>query len=323
MKIGIIGAGGIFAMHMNQIKGSDLGLEVASVSDISAVRVEQTQAKYGIPKGYRDYKELIKNPEIDAVIICLPHHLHESVCTEAFAAGKHVLVEKPLARNCEEGERILEASVRAGKILMVGFNERYLPTHACIKQLMDDHAIGEVFSARTDHFQNFSPSPDSWWRSNQLVGGGCVIGSGIHRLDLLRWYLGEAREVYASTVNIPERLEAEALCSAIIRFKSGSVADFHCNWGVYDYPYYEMLGLYGRDGLILCDNCSVRMGQKEQDAGKLRNVETPPTVSMLDHFALCIMEGKVPLTNGYEGLKSLELVMAIYQSAAKRESVSL
>lgn len=331
IRLGVIGTGGISHMHMRDIRERNAPFDIVAASDTDGTRLAEFAGKYGVCEPYSDYRELLKNAGVDAVLICLPHHLHEEACVAAFAAGKHVLIEKPIARDCAEAEKIIEASQKAGKVLMIGFNERYFPAHAMVKKLLDEDAIGDIVSARTDHFQNFSPPLQSWWRKREMVGGGCVIGSGIHRLDLLRWYLGEADEVFAFEVGMPERLEAEVACAASIRFRSGAIAEFFCNWGVHQYHYGETLGLYGRYGLMFCDNGSLALVTADReklragirDSGTRTQVDLPAVPSQMEHFADCILHGRQPLTSGYEGYKSLELVMAIDRSAQLREPVSL
>lgn len=312
INLGIIGLGGIARfLHCPQALQSGC-FRLAAAADLFPDNGAAKAA--GIETYYDDYRKLLADPSIDAVIITSPHDLHTQHCCAAFQAGKHVFVEKPIARNLAEASAILDAADKADTTLMIGFNERFAPIHAHIKSLIGDGILGSLLTARIDHYQNFNPAPDSWWRSKERVGGGCVIGSGIHRLDLLRWYLGEPTEVYARATHMKERLEAEACVHAVITFESGAIANFSCNWAAYSFPHYEALSIAGKDGLLTTDSSTLQLSLAAADNGALKPTIPPACENMYAHFARCIQTGQAPLTNGVEGYKSLRLVRAIYAS---------
>lgn len=154
-----------------------------------------------------------------------------------------------------------------------------------------------------------------------MVGGGAVIGSGIHRLDLLRWYFGEPIQVFAQAVGMPERLEAEACVHAVITFDSGAVANFSINWASFSFLYYEGISISGTNGMAVKQDNILKLGLSSVDCGILKDVEVPACPSMYDHFAHCIETGETPLTSGNEGHESLRLVRAIYKSLESGEVV--
>ena len=247
-------------------------------------------------------------------MIATPHDCHVEHCVAAFEAGKHVLLEKPIARNLKEAEIIMNAAEKAGTVGMIGFNERYIDVYAYIKSLLEKNTFGKLLSARIDHYQNFNPSPNSWWRDKERVGGGAVIGSGIHRLDMLRWYFGEPISVYAKAVKMPRRLNADDACAhAVIEFSNGVIVNFSINWTSYQYLYYEGMSISGEDGLVVTGPCN-KIGLAGVDNGALKDFTPPPCQSMYEHFAECIETGKKPLTSLEEGYNSLQLVRAIYRS---------
>lgn len=319
INLGIIGLGGIARLlHCPQAVQSGQ-FRLAAAADLFPDNgVAQA---VGIQTYYDDYRKLLADPSIDAVLITSPHDLHAEHCCTALQAGKHVFVEKPIARNLKEASMILDAAEKSGTILMIGFNERFTPIHAHIKSLVDAGTLGALLTARIDHYQNFNPAPNSWWRSKERVGGGCVIGSGIHRLDLLRWYLGEPTEVYAKAVNMKERLEAEACVHAVIAFESGAIANFSCNWAAYSFPHYEALSIAGKDGLLTTDSNTLQLSLAATDNGALKPTVPPACESMYAHFSHCIKTGAAPLTNGSEGYKSLRLARAIYTSIETGRSI--
>lgn len=322
LNIGIIGTGSIANMHAEgMIREADV-FKIKSACDIDAKRLKDFGRRFGITELYSDYRKIIDDPEIDAVIVLLPHNYHEPVCIEAMNAGKHVLVEKPIARTLQEADNIIKTAETTGVTLMVAHNQRFFPAHRYIRELLEQGVLGKLFCARVDHYQNFIPPQGSWWRSREAVGGGCVIGSGIHRLDLLRWYLGKIEEVFAYQVEDKERLEAEVACVAVIKFCSGAIGEFLCNWGVHRSPYGESLSLFGKDGSIyLTDMNSLYVVDSKMHMTRVDVVDTYD--SMWAHFAKCITSGCTPITNGLEARRSLELALAINCSANTGKPIKL
>lgn len=323
LRIGIIGMGGIAHYHAVEIQRYPNLFTIEAVADTNPQRLNYAKETFGVPTLYTDYQQMLQNPQIDAVLIASPHDLHELHCTESLQAGKHVLVEKPLSRTAEEGKRILAAADKAQKVLLIGHNERYMPQHAKIKQLILDNQLGKLLIARADHFQNFNPPPSSWWRQRERTGGGCVIGSGIHRLDLLLWFLGPVSEVYAHQTHCSARLEAEVACTASLRFKQGTIAEFLCNWGVYNYPYYESLFVTGTEGTVSFNQLTQNPQGSFRLQPDLHELVCPPVASLWEHFYACIAGSALPLSSGEEGLRAVALVQAIYASAETGKPVLL
>ena len=311
IKLGVIGMGGIaYWMHVPQANATGK-FYIKAAMDVTPDSILAKQRD--IPDYYTDYRKMLEDPEIDAVIITSPHHVHEEHCVAAFEAGKHVLLEKPISRNLEEARNIMAAAEKSGKIGMIGFCQRFDGRYSHIKSMLDKGELGELLSARIDHYQNFNPAQGSWWRSEEKVGGGAVIGSGVHRLDILRWYFGEPISVYAKAVKMSERLEAEACAHAVIEFDSGVIANFSINWAVYGHHYYEGFSVAGKKGSIIVEN-GVMMSSFDMQSGEVKPVEIPPCQSMYEHFADCILNNKQPLTTLEEGYKTQRLVRAIYKS---------
>jgi predicted dehydrogenase len=319
LGIGFLGAGGIAYAHASGMLWRHDLFRLVAAADTDAARLAGFADRYGVPKRYADNRAVIEDPEVDAVVVLLPHHLHEEACVAAFAAGKHVLVEKPIARTLAEADRIIAAGRRAGRCLMVAHNQRYDARHRRVRKLIEERALGEIFLARADHYQDVNAAPGSWWRSREQVGGGCVIGSGIHRLDLLRWFLGEPEEISAQLTWDAARIEGEVGCVASIRFAGGKIADFICNWGMRRHGG-ESLGVYGSDG-----SATIPMqGEGELIASpdhQRRVLAGEPGESMWEHFRRCIDTGATPLTSGPDGRASLALVLDVVRAGEQRAVV--
>jgi len=328
IRVGIIGTGGMGGRHAKGVQDAKDRFQLVAACDVAEAKLQEFGQKWGVARLLADWRQLVASKDVDAVCVLLPHDLHEEVCTAAARAGKHILVEKPIARTLEESDAIIRAAQQAGVVLMVAHNQRYYPANRKIRRLLDDGVLGELFCARIDHHQSFSPPADrAWWRSREAVGGGCVIGSGIHRLDLLRWYLGEAQEVFAFQTDDPRRLEAEVACVATLRFCSGAIAEFFCNWGSLRPPAttHEGMSLFGREGCLYFDGAIRVSSLGRKDFGPDLTVvpHDERCESMWEHFADCVEKKLTPLTSGPDGRKSLELVLAIYRSAETGKPVRL
>jgi predicted dehydrogenase len=338
-NVGIIGTGGIARFHARGLREESSSLSLKAICDNDVEAMAPFSEEFEVDRRFSNFEELLKDPAIDAVLILLPHSLHVNTCLRAFERGKHVLIEKPIARNIEEADRIIEAAEKAGLTLMVGHNQRFMPIYRKVKNLIAENALGELFCIHIDHHQNFRREKGHWWRSKEAVGGGSVIGSGIHRLDLLLWYLGDVEEVFAYAVDDPRRLEAEVVCAAVLRFKGGAIGEFFCNWGVFQAPrsrtyWGEGLSVFGKRGtLYLEDGETLILTHPDQPEREIQRktpgtdpveVKAEPVVpSMWEHFAECIRSRKQPLTSGEQGRRALELVEAIYRSVDSGKPIRL
>lgn len=149
-----------------------------------------------------------------------------------------------------------------------------------------------------------------------------MIGSGIHRLELLRWYFGEPVAVYACGVGMPERLEAEACVHAVISFDSGIVANFSINWAAFSFLYGEGISITGTRGTTVRHDGGLKLSLSDVDGGAMKDVEVPACPSMYGRFAHCIETGETPLMSGKEGHETLRLVRSIYRSLETGEVVA-
>jgi len=322
LAIGFIGTGGIGAHHAQGMRAMPGHFRLVTASDTSAQALTRFGESYGITRLHADYRRVLGDPEVEAVVILLPHHLHEQVATEAVAAGKHVLLEKPIARTVAEADRIIQAARTQHRTLMIAHNQRFDGRHAWIARQLQAGALGRLLTARIDHQQNFNPPERSWWRSLDQVGGGCVIGSGIHRLDLLRWWFGEVEEVYAQLQWDAARLEGEVACTAALRFRGGVHAEFLCHWGIHRPTHGESVFITGVDGTFSIDGGEDgRQSLAPHHEHLAFAGPQDPTESMWQHFHRCVTTGATPLTSGEEGRASLALALDVVRSGTLRSAV--
>jgi predicted dehydrogenase len=337
IRVGLIGCGNISAKHAQGYSALQEILQVVAVCDSNEAAARACGADLGAGHAFTDYHALLEADLVDAVDVCLPHHLHAPVTVDCLEAGLHVLVEKPIATTLDEADRMVDAAQHAGKILMVGHNERYDPQYQEMKRLVDAGTLGEIFCARADHNQNFQRAGEHWLKHNRQAGGGVLIGSGIHRIDLLRWLVGEITRVFNVQVAQPDRLEGEACALTTVVFANGAIGELASNWAVRCFPWYELMWLFGSAGNVHNASASntpggiggvlyVESARDPSTANGYRRIEVRRTSSFTEeirHFGTCIRDGTQPLTSGVEGRQTLAVVLAAYQSAQQNRPVTV
>ena len=321
IRVGLIGCGGISRAHAGGYQNLPDLLQVTATCDRVESLASERAKQLGAKQIYTDYAAMLKEADIDAVDICLPHDLHATVGIAASDAGKHVLVEKPIAITLAEADAMIAAAEKAGTLLMVALNERYDPPHQRIKQVIDDGTLGRILCIRIDHNQDVNLPEGHWIRSRAQLGGGVLIGSGIHRVDLLRWFGGEVTRVSGFRAGQPERMEGEVAAVVGVQFGSGGIGEVTTIWAVRKAPWYEGAWIYGTEGSIYRINGLFWDGP--DGYVKLDVPEADSFTEELRHFGQCILQNRKPLTNGEEARRSLEVVLAAYHSADTGTMVQL
>ena len=335
IQVGIIGMGSIArSRHLAALRAHADRVAIRAICDPDPGALECGRAAVPEADAYRDARVLLAEPAIDAVLLALPNHLHLEGCRQAAAAGKHILLEKPIARTPAEADEVIAAARQAGVMLMIAHSDRYSPVFRETRRLLDEGVLGEVIALHVDHYSNYVNPPGGWRRSRDLIGGGCVMDTGIHQLDLLSWYLGTPAEVFAYSATDPARLESEVVCTAVFKFTGGAIAEFFCNWAAFRSPparirNNEGLSVFGKRGsLYVMDYETLILASPSTDPAlphtRELKVDNPGEwVVMWGHFIDCLRTGAVPLTNGPESKKAVELVAAIYRSLESGAPVPL
>jgi predicted dehydrogenase len=359
LRVGVIGAG-VGALHLaayNQLPQ----VEVAALAGLDDDRVRQVAAEYHVPQTYREYEQLLAAPGIDAVSICLPTALHAPVSIAAVRAGKHVLVEKPLARASAEARTMIDAAAQAERVLMVSFDKRYRGDVQWIKRYIDSGALGRIYYAKA-HWMRRSGIPrlGSWFVSKEQAGGGPLIDLGVHVLDIAMYLLGEPRPraISANTYAefgprglknwaskgqfSDERLpyEVEDLATAFIRLEGdGTVADtrttllLEASWATHSSAGDDFgVTLYGAEGGV---ELLVRDYGYDNTVRVFSDVAGVPTdlapkiprgrghLHVIERFVDAVLHGAPPIPSAEEGLSRIEVLAACYQSALEGREVVL
>ena len=264
---------------------------------------------------FGSYEDAAAAPDVEAMYICTPHHLHRDHATLAARAGKHILVEKPIARSLDEGRAIIDAAGAAGVTLMVAENYRFMAPARQAKQLIDDGVIGHLRLIQLQEEALFTPGR---WRNNRdLNGGGVFIDGGIHKLALLRYLAGTPEHIYALELPLATPgLDAEDGLVMMTRSDQGVAGVINHSWTNAQRAGPMWVSITGTQGRIYFEAGSPWL---KLDDG--RSEKTIPLaedhyglVPMIKEFVDCIREGREPEMSGPEGLEDLSLVLKAYES---------
>ncbi|MCX8052848.1 MAG: Gfo/Idh/MocA family oxidoreductase, partial [Armatimonadetes bacterium] len=195
IRVGIVGTG--IGRHHARGYQKCPDVEIRAFCDIDETRARRCAEEYGARDVYTDFREMMKDPEIDAVSVCTPNALHAPVTITAFEAGKHVICEKPLATNAADGRAMVEAGKKAGKIFMMAFNNRFRGDTQLLKKCIEAGELGEIYYAKTGWLRRKGiPGMGGWFTTKSMSGGGPLIDLGVHVLDLTLWLMGNPKPTY-------------------------------------------------------------------------------------------------------------------------------
>lgn len=330
LRVALIGCGGISRAHLAGYRAMpELG-RVTVCCDADAARAAERAEEVGggEPVVLTDYRAALARDDVDAVDLCLPHDLHAEVTIAAAEAGKHVLVEKPIARDLAEADAMIAACERAGVKLMVAHCQRFSAERQTAHRLVEEGAIGRVYLMRTDHNQWVDFPPGHWANDPAKLGGGAVAGSGVHHLDVLRWFCGEVSLVsagYARNGLTPRSAEDAGLVT--FEHADGAISEATVVWTVPRFPWYESFWIYGTGG-ILHNVGGLQIFDGAPRQGEFRPVpldhdDLGGFREEIRHFLTCVRDGVEPRMTGRDGRAALELVLASQRSVATGTKVRL
>jgi predicted dehydrogenase len=341
VRFGVIGLG-MGRYHIERLLEAPHA-EVRAICDLDQGRLERAGDQYAIAWRTSNYEDLLASPEIDAVVVALPNVLHAPVSIAALRAGKHVLCEKPMARNAAEAEQMLQAVSETGRLFMIHFNYRFTPAAAALHRYVEAGELGHVYHARSWwHRSRGIPNLGTWFTSKESAGGGPLIDLGVHRLDLALWLMGypQATAVSGATYDLLGKALAaeqgreftvEDMASAFVRFDNGATLVLEASWAENGERDEEMLTqVYGTKAGCLHRNTrgyefEARIFRPEHGSYVSIAPQAYPRdlVSAQEHFAQCVLSGDTPSATAEQGLQVMRIIDAIYASAARGEEIRL
>jgi len=320
IKLGLIGLGYIGKIHLKHCQKL-ANAKLIAAADLSK-KALKTAKEAGVKKLYTNYEQLLKDPEIDAVIIALPTHLHLKCATETAENKKHIFLEKPIARNVAEAKEIIAAAQKHSVKLMMGYPMRFAKEFQRLKQKMNEGALGDVEIAQATYIssgplfhraEGLTPNPvPEWWFNKELTGGGALMDLGSHLINLLRWYFGEIKDIKSYLgyrFNMP--FEDSAICLA--KFENNTKAMITVGWFSQDYQL--NIQLYGTVKTIQTQHKPLN---KLLAAIQMLTIGSTKFYNAhkaeLLHFVDCLIKDKKPTPTGEDGLKDLEAIEKAYKN---------
>ena len=318
VRTGLIGGGGIAGAHIRGYQAHADRIAVVAVADAEPeTRERRAQELDATP--YADFEQMIREADLDAVDICLPHHLHRDAIVAAARAGLHVLCEKPLCLSVEQAREVKQAVTDSSITLMSAHNQLFLPAVAKAKQLLADGAIGTVYEIRTtdSFFNNFDPASMGWRGSSRTSGGGELIDTGYHPTYLML-HLAGAVPMAATALLSRHRLtfmEGEDSAQVLIRFKNDVVGHLATSWAYQPAAVTERFSAVGELGSLHSDGNSLswRLRSGRSESWGFEPVDT--FVAEIGHFADSVLQRTRPLHTEKEGIETLGIILAAYEGA--------
>jgi predicted dehydrogenase len=334
LRVGIIGAGGIAQYaHIPGYQKIE-GVEVAALSDINRETLKAAAEKFGVKKTYTDYRKMLATEKLDAVSVCTPNAHHAAPTIAALKAGAHVMVEKPIAMNADEGRQMVAAGRKAKRLLMMAFNQRWSAANRYLRREVEGGALGNVYYGEAVYMRRSGIPGWGVFVDKELSGGGPLIDVGVHMLDLALWLMGHPKpksafgSAYAAFGKRTDwfagmgqwdakKFSVEDFGVGLVRFETGATLLLKASWAANIGEDQHHVMLMGTEGGL--NTSPPRVFRLEQGAlvdvapQRLPNVDT--YAEEMVQFVKAIREGKPSPVPGEHGLMATAILDAIYQSA--------
>jgi UDP-N-acetylglucosamine 3-dehydrogenase len=328
--------------------------QVVAIADVNEHLVNQLAQEYGISKVFTDWKEIISDPEINAVCVATPNFLHAEMAIAALKAGKHVLVEKPMAVSWQDVREMVQNATDSKLVLMVNHSFRYNPIYEKAREIILSGLLGEIYSIRGRFSyagpEHWTGSKTTWFLDQKIAGGGALFDAGIHAVDLIRFLVGKPVVQVGSLLGtLEKKIQAEDNSVTLMKFGDGSLGTMEASWTTR--PGEIVTTIYGSEGNMLVDMGEGSASLSGQQSPPLSVIFAPPTTTYMNmkmppgqlripvyipdidecskvggpyrHFVHCIRTGQEPVSSGKDAMLSMEILFASYQSNESRKIITL
>jgi predicted dehydrogenase len=336
INFGLIGCGRVAPRHAQSL--STLAhARLVAVADVIGARAQRFATDYKA-ESHTDYRRLLDRPDVDAVSICTPSGMHAQMAVEAMQAGKHVIVEKPMALNLPDADRMIATAKSTGVKLCVVLQNRYNPPMRDLRRVVDEGKLGRLLLGNaTVRWYRPQEYYEDGWHGTWAMDGGALMNQSIHHIDALQWLMGDVESVFAYTATLAHKIETEDVGVVALRFKSGALGTVEGSTITYPQNLEGSVALFGERGSVKVGGTALNRkviwkieGELEHERELLtRDQVDPPSVYGYSHQAIitdvvaAIRENRAPATNGTEARKSVALVLAMYESARIGKPVNM
>ena len=352
LRIGIIGCGiGDFHAEAYLL---DKRADVVTLAGLDVLRCLELCRKHNVPDHTANYEDVLIRADVDAVSIAVPNFLHKPIAIAALRAGKHVLLEKPIALNARDGEEIVAEARAANRVLGIAFNKRYRADVELLKQQAQTGALGEIYYAKAFWMRRAGiPGIGSWFTNPELAGGGSLIDLGVHVIDMVLWLMGNPTITTVSAATYSKlgpkgrghwagarfqhstdnSFEVDDLATALMRTSGGATIQLETSWASYT-SHTDDFGVK-----LMGDNGGAEVFVHDyQKAGALRffsdlngiPVDTQPRITVqhehqqvVKRFIDAITLGTPMSPSGAEGVDRARIIDSIYESAALGQEITI
>jgi len=344
-NVAVVGAGAIGTDHLASFRLHPAATVVA-VAEASSKRGREAAERFGVPEVVQDYRLLLGREDIDVISIALPNYLHAKVALDALRAGKHVMLDKPMATNARDAARLVAEAKRRGVLFMVGQNFRFNAETQTARQVVESGSLGDVYHAKTSWSRRSGiPRIGSWFTQKRFAGGGCTYDIGVHALDRCLYLLGEfdaaavSGKTFAkfgprglgnggwgkSEIDPTARFDVDDLSVALIKLRSGRTVVLEASWAAHG-PLNDVNAtqLFGTEaGLSLPP---VQLFRQTRTGYCTEAVDPLPTLvstNRMVHFIDCLLGKAKPFVKPAESLAVQKILDAIYVSSATGREVRI
>ncbi len=323
--VGLIGLGGISFAHEAGYAGQGDLCQIVAMCDVNSEEVENRIPAYEA-KGYTDYKALLADPNVDMVDILVPHALHHEIALAALQAGKHVLVEKPIAVTSAQGQELIDCARQRGLKFSVAENTRFVTAYLEAEKILKEGILGEITTVRTliAGSEVYRIKEPTLWHGKAPYGG-VILDSAVHNLYLFKWFFGGVRDVFGYAYKVVPEGEMEDNGLILGHLLNG--AEFQLNVSCsFEIPWTERVEIYGENAGMIIDQLAdpvlrYYMGSADIDGTPITSVPYDPMAwkfnSMIDEvkdFVQAIVEGRPPLVDPGDTLFAVKVVEAVDRS---------
>jgi predicted dehydrogenase len=334
-RIGIIGCGWFADFHLNALRQLDDRVDIVWAADVDEARAERV-AKIAQARALTDYADGLA--DVDAVHILLPHHLHHPVTLACLEAGKHVLLEKPIAISVAEADEMIAAADAQNRTLMIAYPHRYRPCMQIFREHIESGDYGRLFMLDAQMDEQLPDYIGGWIANKSTLGGGVFFSASPHMLDVMLWISGDVRSMQMVGTRASDMMEGEDTAASIIAFESGVIGVTRHTWASpAPAMWYTMTATCERGRITLTTN---PVGNLVNDGPRClwetRIVLEGPTPEVLlesdegldlkpevEHFLDCIESGVTPQTDGRSARRLIELVYGAYADAEARGALGM
>lgn len=358
LKFAILGCGRISYKHLEGIFNNYEKAELVAICDVIPEKMDQLMEKcFQLAEGnefikeiaatseevilkYTDYKEMLENEDIDVVTIATESGYHATHAIDCMIAGKHVIVEKPMALSTKDADDMIETAKRMNVKLAVCHQNRFNLPIQKLKAALKEGRFGKLVNgtARILWNRNMNYYKQAPWRGTWEQDGGTLMNQCIHNIDLLQWMMGgEVESIFAQTGTFLRDIEAEDFGAIIIRFKNGAIGIVEGSACVYPKNLEETLSIFGENGTVVIGGLAVNKietwrfadGKDNEEEILKEQGDDPDSVYGFGHtplfkdFINAISQDTQPLVNGKEGKKALNIILGTYKAQLTNSVVTI